>query len=240
MTKKQTASLHDSLAHLKIIALAITYCVYNQLTFVVFLTADPASYNIFKSASTIVTAAISCVFLGRCVSRQQWAAIILQASGLFVTQYDTCKSQMVLPKETYVLLLVLLFMTSLSGVWNEHQLKTLPMSLHQQNMVLYSAGFVLNASGHFIKSWLSDTEPGFFAGYDATSVAVVTVNACFGITMTAVYKYADSIMKCLANAVTTVLLLGLSCFFFGLQLNLTIAAGCLIVIVAVILYSTLS
>lgn len=222
----------------KILALALMYCINNQLTFSIFLTADPASINIFKSGSTIITAAISCMLLGRYVTWPQWAAILLQVTGLFVTQYDACKSQMVLPVATYTLLSVSVSITALSGVWNEHQLKTLPLSLHQQNMVLYAGGFVFNAAGHVLKSRLSTNVPGFFSGYDGASIAVVAVNACFGVVVTAVYKYADSIMKCLANAVTTVLLLGLSWLMFDLQLHATILAGCVTVVVAVGLYST--
>lgn len=222
----------------KILALAAMYCINNQLTFTIFLTADPASMNIFKSGSTLITAVISMVLLHRQITRQQWAAIVLQVSGLFVTQYDACKDRMTLPGATYALLLLSVTITALSGVWNEYQLKTLPLTLHQQNMVLYAGGFVLNAGGHFAKAALTDGGvPGFFSGYDASSIAVVAVNACFGIVVTAVYKYADSIMKCLANAVTTVLLLGLSWMLFGLQLNGAILAGCVVVIVAVALYS---
>jgi hypothetical protein len=145
---------------------------------------------------------------------------------------------MVLPASTYMMLLYSVTITSLSGVWNEQQLKTLPMSLHEQNMVLYAGGFVLNLGGHFIKSALVDGTPGFFVGYDKTSIAVVAVNACFGIVVTAVYKYADAGMKCMANAVTTVMLLTVSWALFGLQVPATTLAGCIVVIVAVALYST--
>lgn len=225
----------------KILALAAMYCINNQLTFAIFLTADPASMNIFKSGSTLITAVISLVLLHRQITRQQWAAIVLQVSGLFVTQFDACKDRMTLPGTTYALLLLSVTITALSGVWNEYQLKTLPLTLHQQNMVLYAGGFVLNAGGHFAKAALTDGGvPGFFSGYDASSIAVVAVNACFGIVVTAVYKYADSIMKCLANAVTTVLLLGLSWMLFGLQVHAGIVAGCVVVIVAVFLYSVKS
>ena len=223
---------------IKILSLALMYCVNNQLTFSIFLVADPASINIFKAGSTAITAAISCMLLGRYITWHQWASIALQVSGLVVTQYDACKDRMTLPPATYTLLLISVSITALSGVWNENQLKTLPLSLHQQNMVLYAGGFVLNSAGHFMKASLSDGVPGFFAGYDATSIAVVAVNSCFGIVVTAVYKYADSIMKCLASAVTTVLLIGISWLMFGLRLHATILAGCVTVIVAVALYST--
>lgn len=97
---------------------------------------------------------------------------------------------------------------------------------------------MLNLGGHFIKSALVDGTPGFFVGYDKTSIAVVAVNACFGIVVTAVYKYADAGMKCMANAVTTVMLLTVSWALFGLQVPATTLAGCIVVIVAVALYST--
>jgi len=82
------------------------YCANNQLTYSIFLTADPATVNIFKSASTLVTAAIACILLGRYVTWVHWATIVLQVSGLFITQFDACKDRMVLPVATYILLLI--------------------------------------------------------------------------------------------------------------------------------------
>lgn len=64
-------------------------------------------------------------------------------------------------------------------------MKTLPLGLHEQNMVLYAGGSALNLLGHaFKKAADPDGFPGFFHGYGALPVGVVLVNACFGVTVT--------------------------------------------------------
>jgi hypothetical protein len=66
----------------------------------------------------------------------------------------------------------------------------------------------------------------------------VGVNACFGVVVIAVYKYADAILKTLASACTTVVLLLLSFQFFGLQPSLVRCCGCGVVLIAVAQYAT--
>ena len=56
--------------------------------------------------------------------------------------------------------------------------------------------------------------------------------------MTAVYKYADAVMKTLASAVTTVVMMVASAAFFGMRPTATNVAGCITVVIAVALYST--
>ena len=225
-------------ASIRILALALMYFVNNQLTFALYLRADPASINMLKSGSSILTALVWCVCMGRLISASHWAFIVLQVTGLFLTQYDSCKDALLLATPVYAAIAGSVLITAASGVWNEHQLKTLPPGLHEQNMVLYAGGFTLNLLGHAVKKTADpDGFPGFFQGYGALSVGVVLVNACFGVTVTAVYKYADAVMKTLASAVTTVVIMVASATFFGLQPTATNVAGCITIIVAVALYS---
>ena len=223
----------------RILALALMYFVNNQVTFALYLRADPASINMLKSGSSILTALVWCVCMGRLISIPHWAFIVLQVTGLFLTQYDSCKDGLLLTQPVYAAIAGSVLITAASGVWNENQLKTLPLGLHEQNMVLYAGGFALNLLGHaFRKAADPDGFPGFFHGYGAMSVGVVLVNACFGVTVTAVYKYADAVMKTLASAVTTVVMMVASAAFFGMRPTATNVAGCITVVIAVALYST--
>ena len=77
----------------KIGTLAALYFANNQLMFLLFLRADPASINLLKAGSGAITALVWCICMGRVVSQQQWIAIAIQACGLVVVQYDACKGQ---------------------------------------------------------------------------------------------------------------------------------------------------
>ena len=68
-------------------------------------------------------------------------------------------------------------------------------------------------------------------------MCVIAVNACFGIVVTAVYKYSNAIVKTLASAVTTVVLTVVSLLFFGLKVTIVSGTGCVSVILAVMLYA---
>ena len=66
------------------------YFTNNQLTFLLFLRADPASINLLKAGSSATTALVWCISMGKVVSQQQWLAIAMQVCGLIVVQYDAC------------------------------------------------------------------------------------------------------------------------------------------------------
>lgn len=221
----------------KIATLAALYYANNQLMFLLFLRADPASINLLKAGSSAITALIWCIFMGRVVSHQQWIAIMLQACGLIVVQYDACKGQTVLAASAYGWILLSVLITAVTGVWNEQQLKTIPLTLHEQNIVMYAIGVLLNAAGHHVKVLVDPRFPRFFEGYTFLSLCVIAVNACFGIVLTAVYKYSNAIVKTLASAVTTVVLTVISSIFFGLAVTIVSGAGCVSVILSVILYA---
>jgi len=175
--------------------------------------------------------------MGRVVSQQQWIAIAIQACGLVVVQYDACKGQTVLAASAYGWILVSVLITVVTGVWNEEQLKTMPLTLHEQNIVMYGIGVVLNGAGHHLKTYLDPGFPRFFEGLTALSMCVIAANACFGLVLTAVYKYSNAIVKTLASAVTTVVLTVVSVLFFGLEVTFVSGAGCISVILAVMLYA---
>ena len=113
----------------------------------------------------------------------------------------------------------------------------MPLSLHEQNLVLYAFGALLNGAGHHVRASLEPAHPRFFDGYSFLLIGVISVNACFGIVVTAVYKYTNAIVKTLASAVTTVVLTVVSLLFFGLEVTVVSGAGCISVILAVMLYA---
>jgi len=222
----------------KIAILSAMYFSNNQLTFFLFLRADPASINLLKAGSSAITAMIWTVFMGRAVSQQQWLAIGLQVCGLVVVQYNPCTQQALLALSAYLWILFSVFLTSFSGVWNEKQIKTMPLSLHEQNMIMYTFGALFNGLGHASMANIDHGFPRFFEGLTFLSFGVIAVNSCFGVVVTAVFKYSNAIVKTLASAVTTVLLTAISFMFFGFPLTIVSAAGCTSTILAVFLYAS--
>ncbi len=119
---------------IQIFALAMLYCINNNLTFFIFLGADPASIALIKSTTTFITAILLFFILNRPINRIQWIAIILQVLGLAIEQYDPCKEKAILSIGIYFVLFISTFISAICSVWNEHLIKTLNISLHLQSI----------------------------------------------------------------------------------------------------------
>jgi drug/metabolite transporter (DMT)-like permease len=221
----------------RILALAAMYFVNNQITFLVLLRVDPATFDLLRSSSSLITALVWCLLLNKYVGSLRWAALLQQICGLVVTQFDACSNTTTTPSNTLVIIMGTVVVSSLTAVWNEQQLKCLPVPMHMQNIVLYSGGAVLNFAGHLYMAWTRPGTPGFFAGHNPASIGVILFNIAIGFACVAVYKYADSVMKALAASMTTVLTIVLSWAFYGLTLNPVTASGCVIVVVSVLIYT---
>jgi drug/metabolite transporter (DMT)-like permease len=221
----------------KIVALAALYCFDNQWTFKALLKADPAQFIIFRSLSTFVVAFLRCAVLRSSLSTNQWTSVVQIACGLVATQYNVCTASSIISMGTCGVLLISVMVSSFNSVWNESQLKSFPMSMQAQNIILYSGGVVFNLGGHFFTAWTKDDAPGFFSGLSPASACVVFLNALNGIAIPAVYKYSDSVIKSLASAVTTVLLALISWALYDSKLNPVSMSGCIAIASSVFAYT---
>ncbi|GAB5368914.1 hypothetical protein AAMO2058_001360100 [Amorphochlora amoebiformis] len=179
--------------------------------------------------------------LGRFV-RIQWVLFVIITMGL-ITAFDPAGHSNGSVSGIGLAWLVLsTFITTFSGVFNARVLQRGKCSLHMQNILLYSQGFVLNLAmymGGWNASGKGMKDQGFFYGYDNMWVVCVIVSQSFlGIVISAVYKYGDVIIKCLAVGVQAACLLVLDALLFGLSLNLQSIMGAGIVLVATYTYFT--
>ena len=224
---------HDVTLHLAVSlgGLASLYSFNNQLAFMVFRLADAASVTLVKSASTAVSAGLLWLLLSRPVSQHQLVCVALQSLGLFVAQYDACKHAAVLPVHVYLLLLLSLLITSLSGVANEKLLKGETAHMHVQNICLYLYGIALNLAIFFV----TERQP-FFHGYSLAAWSVIACQALLGIVVTFVLKYADMVVRCLASSCAVSALYAINILFLGFEFNPVYFAGAVTVFLATYLY----
>ena len=220
---------------MQVLALAALYAVNNNLMFYVFRVADGANISIVKSGNTAVSALLLFLLYKRQLSRTQVSAIVLQSCGLIITQFGSkaacTKDLPVLPLPAYAMLCVSLTITAFTSVLNENVLKTSGASLHGINTLLYALGSAVN----FLGLLASGVSPGAICvGFGSfAALACLLCNALIGIAVSAVYKYADAVVKTLASAVSTILLL----IMFSLStMNVVLCCGCVVVFVSVHLY----
>lgn len=191
------------------IGLAFAYAVVNLVTFSIFIYVPASSFFLMKAASPVITALMLLFLVGRAVSGQQWVSILVQCVGLIVTQYDRCSQSLVFNPIGYVLVAINIVVSCGAGVWNEHIIKRYGSSVNAQNCVLYSCG-VLVGMVIFLtvpSSYLGgDQTLSFFEGYNWSVLAVIAANGSVGLVITAVYKYADVVVKTFGLAGSTVTL----------------------------------
>lgn len=245
-SKQGFETMHHSLLHLKeqlswrllrsTALLAALYCINNHITFLVYGLADGANIILIKSGSSFVSALMLRFALGRAISRVQWSAIFLQIFGLVVAQLGaTCSDTPLLPVYVYFLLFMSLVISSMSGVWNDYILKAdNGQSMHMINMLIYAFGFIMNGISYV---WNADPDQHFFLGFDNPSTYLVLLcQSLFGVSVSAVYKFADATVKTFALSCATSILLVVNVLGFGLPFNLVAAMGCATVFVATHLY----
>lgn len=219
--------------------LAAFYCLNNNIAFALFRVADGANINLIKSGGSIVSALLLRVVLKRQLSRTQWSALWLQVFGLVVAQFGpNCTNTPILQPYAYGLLLVSLLNSAGCAVWNDHMLKCKQykaVSMHVINMSLYASGFLLN--GTILLFSRLPEEGHIFSGFDRPETYLVLVcQSSFGLAISAVYKYADAVVKTFALSCATSILLMIDLLFFGAQFSLVASMGCLVVFLATHLY----
>ncbi len=113
---------------------------------------------------------------------------VMQICGITVTQYRPGSGSSY-PLYTYLLLFFQVFLSAISGVYNQNLYKSHGVSLHAANMMLYGSGAAINLMLHGIIRMLKADEPSLFSGYGSLEAKMVIISNVFvGLTITAVYK----------------------------------------------------
>lgn len=222
-------------------SLALSYAIYNQCQFLVFMWADAASVILLRSSGSFVAAVMAYFLLQRVIVRLQWLNIGLQVFGLVLVQFDACRAQTVLSPVLYFILFLHVSLSSFNSIWNEHLVKRPDApSLNVQNAVLYCFGAFFNLAAYM---WLppsiygsTEKSTGFFHGYSTITILIVALNSVIGLAITAVYKYADVIVKTFSLACATGTLFLLDYLLFARPITLNVILGIIVVYGASYLY----
>lgn len=189
--------------------LAVLYAVVNLVTYSIFVHASASLFFLMKASSPVLTAIILRIFVGRPISSVQWVSIVAQCIGLVTTQYNPCTHSSIISAFGYFLMATNVTVACGAGVWNEHIIKNVGNSVNIQNVVLYSFGILINLAVFFLAPpWMLGVKEsfGFFEGYNWKVVSVIVANGSVGLVITAVYKYADVVVKTFGMAGSTMIL----------------------------------
>ena len=163
---------------------------------------DPTTFQLL-SQPNIFTGLLFRVFLGRHLSGAQYLALVTLACGTATSQIPSAAHPLGHASvHGLILSLVSCALSAFGGIYSEKLLKKRPSaSIHWQNMQLYAWGVAFNALGFAIKDGGSLAN-GWSTGYESGwAWAVVLCNACNGLAISAVLKFADNIARVYAHAV---------------------------------------
>ncbi|KAF3906365.1 hypothetical protein ABW20_dc0104306 [Dactylellina cionopaga] len=226
----------------RICQLSLLYATLNLSNFKLIQHVDPGTIQLMKSGVTVVTALVSVVTMKANVNKYQWAAIALLTCGLLTTQltpnnHDTDEETKYGFRE-YIGLVIGVLMTAVSGVYNEITVKSIDVTVHEFNLILYGSGSII-----YVLLYLctpnphAEEVPGFFAGDGSLLSTLVFFGAMgLGVVMTMTFKYADAMIKCMATALSTGLLLTVSHILFGNPPTFAFLPGVFVVYYAIWAY----
>jgi len=230
--------------------------IYNcqqMLEFVALSRLEAPVFSIIVQTKLLTTALFSIVILRKRLKRPQVIALVLLMVGVILAQMKEGKATNLLSPAgdssgAAVGVMATLAIATLSGfaaVYTEMVLKRGKMVAHKegQDMLAYMQIHMALASlliiGVFaIGKDLGDiAEKGLWYGFDLAAVMSVVSSALGGLIVAAVLKFADSVLKGYATALSVILTGLLSVVCFGTQLDLHFVLAMVTVICSIFLYS---
>lgn len=225
---------------------AVLYAINNNMAIHMQLHMDPTSYQVLSNMKIGSTAILYRIIIGRRLSKLQWLSIgLLTIAGLFDSYGGyTSKSKSVteihITLTGLVMMVTYCFISGFAGVYSEYILKRhVKMSLHLQNMLLYTFGMCVNGTLWFInESSRTDIEDRFslFRGYSSITVLIILSQALNGLIMSSVMKYNSNITRLFIISCSTLITAVLSVAVFHTSLNIYFILSAVLVCVSIYMY----
>ena len=124
-----------------------------------------------------------------------------------------------------------------AGVYFEMILKGSKGSIWLRNIQLGLFGSLSGIVGMLIKDGAEVAEKGFFYAYTPSVWATIFIQACGGLLVAVVVKYADNILKGFATSISIILSTVVATYLFNFQVTILFVFGASFVLGAVYLYS---
>lgn len=236
--------------------LAGIYTVQKRLLYVAISNLDAAVFQVTYQAKILTTALFSVILLKRKLGKVKIIGLLILTLGVAVVQLDkveenASKSSQEQHRWLGVFAVLGACCTSgFGGVYFELVIKPRtnpedetsptsrpPPSVWAKNVQLSTFALIIALMGAFLTDHSAILSDGFFQGYSPLVVLVIALEAGGGLVVAAVIKYADNILKSFATAVSIVTSTIVSAWIFGFLISRLFVGGCLLVFLAIWLYS---
>mmetsp|Transcript_18594 Transcript_18594/g.51926 ORF Transcript_18594/g.51926 Transcript_18594/m.51926 type:complete len:347 (-) Transcript_18594:186-1226(-) len=233
---------------IKLLPTALLFAVQNQLLFEALHNLDPAVYQALSQLKILWAGVFSVILLGKSLSQIQWVALVLLACGASLVQLESgmCggKGSVVAgdPVRGFVAVVIACVTSGLAGCYTELMLKThrMPMWLQSAQVALASA-FILSVTLQS-KRWLAASDAGgappreLTDGFIPLTWGVVAIISLGGLTVVAVLRYADNLLKGISMVFSLLLSGFVSLLMFQTEIGIVFCVAAVVICCSVFLY----
>jgi len=234
---------------LRVLIPAGVYNCQQMLEFVALSRLEPHFFSVLVQTKLLTTALFSYLLLGKQLSQKQVLALVMLLFGVILAQMRGGQRERLLSIELHTEAIVGVFATltiaTLSGfaaVYTERVLKR--DGPHSKDMLPYMQIQMATASLLVIGIFalVLDApiifEQGLWHGFDRAAMLAVGSSALGGLIVSAVLKYADSVLKGYATAASVVCTGALSAVLFGTELDSYFVLAAITVTASINLYNS--
>eukprot|EP01064_Diplonema_japonicum_P038972 TRINITY_DN9645_c0_g1_i3.p1 TRINITY_DN9645_c0_g1~~TRINITY_DN9645_c0_g1_i3.p1 ORF type:complete len:339 (+),score=68.30 TRINITY_DN9645_c0_g1_i3:47-1063(+) len=229
---------------------AASYVVYDNMMFFCLARLDPVTYVILMQFRLPVTGFVWQTVFGRNTTRTQWFGLAFIMIACIVQRTTVHKSQTQITDEDLARgnasslmlgimgVVVQIACGVFSSIYNEKMLKKGDISLHLQNIYMYTHSLICNLVYIVCLNGLSALSPGSFAKLlNKWVVPTCLLLSCIGIATSLFLKHLDSVKKSIASALELFGDAALSWYFFAIPVTLPTLGSVFLCASGIVLYS---
>lgn len=174
--------------------------------------------------------------------RTQWVSLVTLVVGVVLVQLaqtEEAKAIHGIEQNRFVGFMAALAACCLSGfagVYFEKVLKGSDVTVWVRNVQLSFCSIPFGLISCYVYDGTIVREKGFFFGYDKFIVYLICLQACGGLIVAVVIKYADNILKGFATSLAIVISCVASIYLFNFELSFQFVCGAMFVIFSIFLY----
>jgi UDP-sugar transporter A1/2/3 len=236
----------------KMAVLAFLYALQNMFALVAYDYVDVATYQIVYQLKIITTAMFMLVLLHRRFSVVQWCAMFALMAGVAICSYSRLPATAdvhvdeAAASKRFIGICVMLGLAVNSGLaaaYFERVMKSHKAIATQQTLdPLWTRNLQLSAISvgvtcvDLVRNLGEVWANGFFYGFHPAVVAVIFLQAVGGLTIAAVVRYSDNIVKNFGTSFSLILSCIISNYMFDQTATLSFYFGVLLVVGSVFVY----
>eukprot|EP00472_Partenskyella_glossopodia_P001347 CAMPEP_0197527170 /NCGR_PEP_ID=MMETSP1318-20131121/20574_1 /TAXON_ID=552666 /ORGANISM="Partenskyella glossopodia, Strain RCC365" /LENGTH=370 /DNA_ID=CAMNT_0043081671 /DNA_START=48 /DNA_END=1160 /DNA_ORIENTATION=+ len=231
---------------LKLAVPAILYFMLNNFIQYANYYLPAALYTVSYQAKTFVVAILSVFMLQKRLQRYKWLGIAGLATGVAMVQLskasdDESKKDPSGMAKGLGFVFCAILCSAFAGVFFEKMLKFTgngeKPSVWVRNIQLAGWNIVVSLPAVYSNEVFDISDP--FKGFNTVVYALVVDNACGGLIVALILKYADNILKGFSNALSTIIATLISVPLFGFEINWTFSLGAGTVLLSTFVYGNL-